>query len=219
MDAGDIQFGQYGSSNGGWLRFDRNGVSSKPLISLGYGTSTVAEFDSGGSRISGVLDVTGTVRTKVSGTVYTTLNSSGLTLTEQTDTIGFGYHAASAFHQGYLTMYSGAYDGYLPSSIARRTLIEQEYSGGIGEYTQIVLQTHAPDFSSNVNKSTLTIQSSPDGDNFFEFRSAATDLSYKAYIKFESLKFSTAALGAYYGKILCRVDGSSTSRAIPIYTW
>jgi len=219
LDAGDIQFGQYGSSNGGWLRFDRNGVSSKPLISLGYGTSTVAEFDSGGSRISGVLDVTGTVRTKVSGTVYTTLNSSGLVMTEQTDTGGFGYHAAAAIHQGYLTMYSGAYDGYLPSSIARRTLIEQEYSGGSGEYTQIVLQTHAPDFSSNVNKSTLTIQSSPDGDNFFEFRSAATSLSYKAYIKFESLKFSTAALGAYYGKILCRIDGSSTDRAIPIYSW
>jgi len=219
LDTGDIQFGQYGSSNGGWLRFDRNGASSKPLITLGYSTSTVAEFDSGGSRISGVLDVTGTVRTKVSGTVYTTLNSSGLTLTEQTDTVGFGYHAAAAFHQGYLTMYSGAYDGYLPSSIARRTLIEQEYSGGLGEYTQIVLQTHAPDFSSNVNKSTLTIQSSPDGANFFEFRSAATSLSYKAYIKFESMKFSTAALGAYYGKILCRVDGSSTDRAIPIYTW
>ena len=33
------------------------------------------------------------------------------------------------------------------------------------------------------------------------------------------LKFSTAALGAYYGKILCRVDGSSTDRAIPIYSW
>ena len=219
LDAGDIQFGQYGSSNGGWLRFDRNGVSSKPLISLGYGTSTVAEFDSGGSRISGVLDVTGTIRTKVSGTVYTTLNSSGLVMTEQTNTSGFGYHAAAAIHQGYLTMYSGAYDGYLPSSIARRTLIEQEYSGGSGEYTQIVLRTHAPDFSSNVNQSTLTIQSSPDGDNFFEFRSAATSLSYKAYIKFESLKFSTAALGAYYGKILCRIDGSSTDRAIPIYSW
>ena len=219
LDSGDIQFGQYGSSNGGWLKFDRNGVSSKPLISLGYGTSTVAEFDSGGSRISGVLDVTGTIRTKVSGTVYTTLNSSGLVMTEQTDTGGFGYHAAAAIHQGYLTMYSGAYDGYLPSSIARRTLIEQEYSGNSGEYTQIILRTHAPDFSSNVNQSTLTIQSSPDGDNFFEFRSAATSLSYKAYIKFESLKFSTAALGAYYGKIHCRIDGSSTDRAIPIYTW
>ena len=107
LDSGDIQFGQYGSSNGGWLRFDRNGVSSKPLVSLGYGTSTVAEFDSSGSRISGVLDVTGTVRKKLCGTVYTTLNSSGLVMTEQTDTGGFGYHAAAAFHQGYLTMYSG----------------------------------------------------------------------------------------------------------------
>jgi hypothetical protein len=219
LDSGDIQFGRYGSSNGGWLRFDRNGVSSKPLISLGYGTSTVAEFDSGGSRISGTLDVTGTIRTNVSGTVYTTLNSSGLTLTEQTSNSAFGYNTASAIHQGYLTMYSGAYNGYLPSSIARRTLIEQEYSGSSGEYTQIVLQTHAPDFSSNTNKTTLTLQSAPDGDNWFEFRSAATSLSYKAYIKFESMKFSTAALGAYYGKILCRIDGSSTDRAIPIYTW
>ena len=115
-------------------------------------------------------------------------------------------------------MYSGAYDGYLPSTIARRTLIEQEFNGA-GEYTQLVLRTHAPDFSSNVNRTTFTVQSSPDGNNFFEFKSDASNLNYKASLKFFAMKYSTAALGSYVGKLLCRIDGSTTDYAIPIYLW
>lgn len=57
MEKGDIVFGRYGASDGGWLDFDRNGVSSNPFLSLGYADKTVLALDSGGASLTGVLDI------------------------------------------------------------------------------------------------------------------------------------------------------------------
>jgi hypothetical protein len=57
MGQGDIAFGQFGASNGGWFYFDRDGVSSKPFLKLGWGSSTVLALDSGGASLTGVLDI------------------------------------------------------------------------------------------------------------------------------------------------------------------
>jgi hypothetical protein len=54
---GDIAFGRYGASDGGWFRFDRDGVSSKPYLSLGYSDKTVIAFDTSGASLAGVLDI------------------------------------------------------------------------------------------------------------------------------------------------------------------
>lgn len=57
---GDIVFGQYGASDGGWFVFDRDGVSAKPYLSLGYSDKTVLQLDTGGASLNGVLDITTT---------------------------------------------------------------------------------------------------------------------------------------------------------------
>lgn len=57
LEQGDIVFGRYGASDGGWLWFDRDGVSSNPYLRVGYADKTVFAFDSGGATIDGVLDI------------------------------------------------------------------------------------------------------------------------------------------------------------------
>jgi hypothetical protein len=57
LEKGDIFFGRYGASDGGWLYFDRDGVSSKPFLSVGYAATEVMAFDSGGASLTGVLDI------------------------------------------------------------------------------------------------------------------------------------------------------------------
>lgn len=57
LEKGDILFGRYGASDGGWFWFDRDGVSSKPYLRLGYSDKTVFAFDSAGATIDGVLDI------------------------------------------------------------------------------------------------------------------------------------------------------------------
>jgi hypothetical protein len=60
LDAGDGLLGAYGASDGGWWRFDRDGVSSKPYVSLGYSDKTVMEFDTAGARLNGYLNLSTT---------------------------------------------------------------------------------------------------------------------------------------------------------------
>jgi hypothetical protein len=60
LDPGDILFGRYGASDGGWMLFDRDGVSSKPFLSLGYADRTVFALDAGGATLDGVLDISAT---------------------------------------------------------------------------------------------------------------------------------------------------------------
>jgi hypothetical protein len=57
MEKGDIAFGRFGASDGGWLFFNRNGVSGLPFLSLGWADKGTFSFDSGGASISGVLDI------------------------------------------------------------------------------------------------------------------------------------------------------------------
>lgn len=57
LEKGDILFGRYGVSNGGWFYWDRNGVSSLPFLSLGYADKEVIAFDAGGASLTGVLDI------------------------------------------------------------------------------------------------------------------------------------------------------------------
>lgn len=57
LAAGDIAFGRYGASDGGWFWFDRDGVSSKPYLRLGYSDKTVMAFDTAGASLTGVLDI------------------------------------------------------------------------------------------------------------------------------------------------------------------
>jgi hypothetical protein len=57
LSVGDILFGQYGASNGGWMWFDQDGVSGKPQWKWGYADKTVLLLDSGGATLDGVLDL------------------------------------------------------------------------------------------------------------------------------------------------------------------
>ncbi len=57
LEKGDILFGRYGVSDGGWFFWDRNGVSSLPFLSLGYADKEVMAFDAGGASLTGVLDI------------------------------------------------------------------------------------------------------------------------------------------------------------------
>lgn len=60
LDPGDILFGRYGASDGGWLYWDRDGVSGKPYLSIGYATTQVFAIDAGGATLDGVLDISST---------------------------------------------------------------------------------------------------------------------------------------------------------------
>lgn len=60
LNMGDILFGRIGASDGAWFLFDRDGISYKPYIRIGYGTQTVWRFDSGGATLDGVFDLTTT---------------------------------------------------------------------------------------------------------------------------------------------------------------
>jgi hypothetical protein len=57
LNSGDIQFGVYGSGEGGWLKWDRDGVGSKGFLSLGYGLNEILAADKDGVRMAGVLGI------------------------------------------------------------------------------------------------------------------------------------------------------------------
>ncbi len=53
---GDILFGTFGTTNGGWLNFVRD-AANKPFVKLGYAGNSVMSFDAGGASLTGVLDI------------------------------------------------------------------------------------------------------------------------------------------------------------------
>jgi hypothetical protein len=58
LNTGDIMFGYYGATAGGWVLFNRDGDGAgKPLLTLGAADKSVLWFDSGGATINGVLDI------------------------------------------------------------------------------------------------------------------------------------------------------------------
>ena len=57
LNAGDILFGRYGSSNGAWAFFDRDGVASKPFFAFGWADKTTIAFDQAGARLDGELNI------------------------------------------------------------------------------------------------------------------------------------------------------------------
>lgn len=61
INTGDFSLGQYGASNGGWFLFDQIDTSSKPSLTMGYGTTEALRFDSSGNKITGALTVTGSL--------------------------------------------------------------------------------------------------------------------------------------------------------------
>lgn len=75
LNTGDFSLGQYGSSNGGWFLFDQIDTSSKPSLTMGYGTAEAFRFDASGNKISGALTVTGSL---VAGGA--TIDSSGVAI-------------------------------------------------------------------------------------------------------------------------------------------
>lgn len=57
LSEGDFLLGYYGASQGGWLYFDQDLVSSNPGLVFGYADTEVIRFDSGGASLYGVLDI------------------------------------------------------------------------------------------------------------------------------------------------------------------
>ena len=87
LGTGDILFGRHGAANGGWMYFDRDGVSSAPYLTLGYSDKTVMAFDTGGATLDGYLDIataggiyqgTGDPATSSWGTGLRIYNSGGI---------------------------------------------------------------------------------------------------------------------------------------------
>lgn len=73
LNIGDFALGKYGASDGGWLLFDQIDTSSKPSLTMGYGTTEAFRFDSSGNKITGSLSVLGSLT--ASGA---TIDSSGI---------------------------------------------------------------------------------------------------------------------------------------------
>lgn len=97
---GDILFGQVGAADGGWLYFDRDGVSSKPYLSLGYADKTILSLDSVGARVDGVISVSAGGEFRAGGT---TIKSSGIKLNVNASENKFSLVENNGVEVGYLS--------------------------------------------------------------------------------------------------------------------
>ena len=87
MQQGDIAFGTYGVSGGGWMYFDDDGASGVGLLEIGSGNKTIWSFGLNEAKLEGILNIgtngelrqgTGTIGSNFTGLRIWRDNSTGV---------------------------------------------------------------------------------------------------------------------------------------------
>ena len=167
LNVGDFSLGKYGASNGGWFLFDQIDTSSKPSLTMGYGTTEAFRFDASGNKITGALTVSGSL---LAGVATIDANGVGMAVDSSfawstaagfwntTVTTGRSYKFTGATGNNFLGM-----TGNYASSTSTLALVnENETASGASKNSRIVIDARSitDDAISSVGTSSIYLAAS-----------------------------------------------------------
>lgn len=167
INTGDFSLGQYGASNGGWFMFDQIDTSSKPSLTMGYGTTEALRFDSSGNKITGALAVTGSLT--AGGAI---IDANGISIGADSS---FSWSTASGFQNVTVTTgkayrftgvtqnnFLGMTGNYASNTSTLALVNENETASGASKSSKIILdaRTITDDAISGIGTSSVILAAS-----------------------------------------------------------